>query len=143
MENQSTRGKIQEELPQIDTVLVVDDEDNWCYVTKILLQDSGSVKRVLTANNGLEALKKLQTLMANEEKMPELIILDIKMPVMDGFGFLENLSKSQDMDLSNTKIYITTSSFLSKDKERAKLYPISGYITKPLTEEILRDILRY
>jgi CheY-like chemotaxis protein len=143
VENQSTRGKIQEELPQIDTVLVVDDEDNWCYVTKILLQDSGSVKRVLTANNGLEALKKLQTLMANEEKMPELIILDIKMPVMDGFGFLENLSKSQDMDLSNTKIYITTSSFLSKDKERAKLYPISGYITKPLTEEILRDILRY
>jgi CheY-like chemotaxis protein len=130
-----------EALPQIDTVLVVDDEDNWCYVTKILLQDSGSVKRVLTANNGLEALKKLQTLIANGEKMPELIILDIKMPVMDGFGFLENLTKMQEIDLSHTRVYIMTSSFLSKDKERANLYPIAGYITKPLTEEIIRDIL--
>ncbi len=88
MENQRTRGKMGEALPGIDTVLVVDDEDNWCYVTKILFQDTGSVKWVLTANNGLEALKKLQTLIANGEKMPELIILDIKMPVMDGFGFL-------------------------------------------------------
>jgi CheY-like chemotaxis protein len=130
-----------EALPGIDTVLVVDDEDNWCYVTKILFQDTGSVKRVLTANNGLEALKKLQTGIANGENMPELIILDLKMPVMDGFGFLENLTKMQEIDLSKTRIYITTSSFLSKDKEKAKLYPIAGYITKPLTEEIIRDIL--
>jgi CheY-like chemotaxis protein len=138
---ESTIDKNGHELPGVDTVLVVDDEDNWCYVTKILLQDTGVVNRVLTANNGLEALKKLQTLIANGEKMPELIILDIKMPVMDGFGFLENLTKMQEIDLSHTKIYITTSSFLFKDKERAKLYPISGYITKPLTEEIVRDIL--
>lgn len=141
MENQSTKDNNIKDLPQIDTVLVVDDEDNWLYVTKILLQDSGSVKRVLTANNGLEALKKLQTLMANGEKMPEVMIVDLKMPVMDGFEFLENLTKSQNMDLGYTKIFITTSSFLTKDKERAKQYPISGYITKPLTEEIVRDIL--
>jgi CheY-like chemotaxis protein len=110
-------------------------------VTKLLLKDVGVGKQTLTANNGLEALRKLQTLAANGEKLPELIFLDIKMPVMDGFEFLESLKKSPSLDLSQTKIFITTSSFLSKDKERAQLYPIAGFVTKPLTEEILQTIL--
>ncbi len=93
MEKKSTIDTNGQELPGIDTVLVIDDEDNWCYVTKILLQDTGAVKRVLTANNGLEALKKLQDSIVNGEKMPELIMVDIKMPVMDGFAFLEHLTK--------------------------------------------------
>ncbi len=142
MEKESTIDTNGQALPQIDTVLIVDDEDNWRYVTKILFQDTGAVNSVLTANNGLEALKKLQNSIDNGEKLPELIILDIKMPVMDGFQFLENLTKIPNLNLSGTKIYITTSSFLAKDKERAKLYPIAGYITKPLTEEIVRSILR-
>ncbi len=68
-------------------------------------------------------------------------MVDIKMPVMDGFAFLENLTKMPDLNLSQTKIYIMTSSFLNKDKERAQVYPIWGYITKPLTEEIIRNII--
>lgn len=129
-------------MPQIDTVLIVDDEDNWRYVTKILFQDTGAVSSVIKANNGLEALKKLQNSIANGEKLPELIILDIKMPIMDGFQFLESLAKMLSLNQNGTKIYITTSSFLAKNKERAKLYPIAEYITKPLTEEIIKSILQ-
>jgi CheY-like chemotaxis protein len=128
------------EIPQIATVLVVDDDPNWCYVTRLLLEDEGVGQQILTAPNGLEALKKLQTMAANGENLPELIFLDIKMPVMDGFEFLEEIAKAPALNLTRTRIFIYTSSFLPKDKERARQYPVSGFITKPLTEEKLRDI---
>ena len=129
-------------MPQIETVLVIDDDDSFCFLTKLLLQDAGVGKRVITANNGLEAIKKLQAMAAGGEKLPELIFLDIKMPVMDGFEFLEQLTKSPGLPLHGTRIYMSTSSFLPKDKERASRYPIAGFLTKPLTEELLSDLLR-
>jgi CheY-like chemotaxis protein len=110
-------------------------------VTKLLLEDEGVGNQILSAHNGLEALKKIQTMAASGEKLPELIFLDIKMPVMDGFEFLDQLALLPEIDLSQTRIFMYTSSFLAKDKERAKQYPVSGFITKPLTEEKLRDIL--
>jgi CheY-like chemotaxis protein len=130
-----TPGAIQknpEQMPQINSVLVIDDDDNFCFLTTLLLEEAGVGRRVMTAHNGLEALKKLQTMAAGGEKLPELIFLDIKMPVMDGFKFLDQISKPQALPLSNTRIFISTSSFLPKDKERAGRYPGAGFITKPL-----------
>ena len=128
-------------MPQIDIVLVIDDDEGWLFIYKNILRKAGIGKQVLTANNGLEGLKILQNIAAKNEKLPELIFLDIKMPVMDGFDFLDEVTKSAEWDLSQTKIFICTSSFHPKDKEKANLYPISGFITKPLTQDILRDIL--
>ncbi|MGV3589679.1 MAG: response regulator [Adhaeribacter sp.] len=125
----------------VNTVLIVDDEDNWCFVIKRILQKAGVGKQIFTANNGLQALETLKAIAATEEKLPELIFLDLKMPVMDGFEFLEEATQLAELNLSQTRIFILTSSFLPKDKERANGYPISGFISKPLTQEILTDIL--
>ncbi|RDV14574.1 response regulator [Pontibacter diazotrophicus] len=130
-----------EKWQQINVVLVVDDDDNWCFVSKKILQKAGVGKDIITANNGQQALEILQAFAAEGKKLPELIFLDIKMPLMDGFQFLEIATKSAELDLSRTKIFVCSSSFLSKDKDRAKQYPVAGFITKPLTLEILRDIL--
>ncbi len=124
---QGTRDKTLEKLQQINTVMVVDDDDNWCFVSKKILQKAGVGKQIITANNGLDAIKKLQTFAANGEKLPELIFLDIKMPVMDGFEFLEEVSKTANLDFSQTKIFMYSSSFHAKDRERANLYPVSGF----------------
>lgn len=129
-------------MPQINAILVVDDDDNICFLTRVLLKDAGFNKRVITAPNGLEALRTLQAMASGSEKLPELILLDIKMPVMDGFEFLEQLAKAAELDLGQTRIFISTSSILTRDKQRAGLYPVAGFLTKPLTEETLRDILR-
>lgn len=129
-------------MPQINSILVVDDDDNICFLTRILLEDAGFDKRVITAYNGLEALQTLQAMASGGETLPELILLDIKMPVMDGFEFLDQLAKAAELDLGDTRIFISTSSILPKDKERAGLYPVAGFLTKPLTEETLRDLLR-
>jgi CheY-like chemotaxis protein len=141
VEEQSLIIKGQENIPSIDTVLVVDDDEGWCFLSKKILERAGVGKKIITANNGQEAIKKLQHILVSGENMPELIFLDIKMPVMDGFEFLEEVTQSAELNLSQTKIFMCTSSILSKDKERAYNYPISGFITKPLTQEILKNIL--
>ncbi|PIQ21382.1 MAG: response regulator [Cytophagales bacterium CG18_big_fil_WC_8_21_14_2_50_42_9] len=142
MEEQSAVGVNSREMQAVNTVLVVDDEDNWCFVIKRILQKAGVGNQIWTACNGLEALEKLKTISATGEKLPELIFLDLKMPVMDGFEFLKEATQSVELNLSQTRIFILSSSSLSKDKERANAYPIAGFISKPLTQDILNDILR-
>src|SRR5215217_4411570 len=132
--------KTTQEQQAISTVLVVDDDDNWCYLSKRILQKAGIGKEVLTAHNGLEAITRLRTLAAGGEKLPDLVFLDIKMPVMDGFEFLDEIMKSTELNLSQTRIFMCSSSFHHKDRERANQYPVAGFITKPLTQEVLNNI---
>lgn len=121
--------------------MVVDDDDNWNYLSKRILQKAGVGKQIITATNGLEAIKKLQTLIAGGTRLPDLIFVDIKMPVMDGFAFLEEITHSKDLYPHHTRIFLCSSSLHSKDKEMAERYPIAGFITKPLTVELLHTIL--
>lgn len=141
MEQKSTTNTKADKWSQINSVLVVDDDENWCFISKKILQKAGFGKEILTATNGLAAYEKLKAMAADGDDLPEFIFLDIKMPVMDGFGFLDEVMKSEDLNLSHTNIYICSSSFLPKDKERAKQYDIAGFITKPLTLEILNSII--
>ena len=124
-----------------ETVLVVDDDENWCYIAKMLLKKAGFGNRVITAGNGLEALERLLAMAAAGERLPELVLLDIRMPVMDGFGFLDAVAESAELDLSRTRVYVCTSSSLPHEKERASRHAVAGFITKPLTQELLRGIL--
>jgi CheY-like chemotaxis protein len=141
MEEQRTERGNLEKMQQINTVLVVDDDADWCFLAKIILKKAGVGKQIITAQNGLEGIKTLQAIVISGQRLPELIFLDIKMPVMDGFEFLEQTTKSADLDLSRTRIFVCSSSFHPKDKERANLYPVAGFISKPLTQEILKGIL--
>ena len=141
MEERSTIDQNPEHRPELETVLVIDDDKDWCFIAKMILQRAGVGKQVITANNGQEGINTLRTISAKGEKLPDLIFLDLKMPVMDGFEFLDEISKSAEPDLSNARIFICSSSFHPKDKERAYLYPIAGFITKPLTVDILKEIV--
>lgn len=127
-------------MQQENTLMIIDDDDDYCFLTKKILQRAGVGQKIITASNGLEALKKLQEFNASEEDLPALIFLDLKMPIMDGFEFLEEVRKTDELDLSNTRIFVMTSSVLPKDKERANTYPIAGFISKPLTPKVLEDL---
>jgi len=124
----------------IDTVLVIEDEEIGRYLAVSVLKKMGIGREILQATNGLEALKVLREA-CKDNKCPDLILLDIKMPVMDGFEFLIELSIASDIDINDSKIILLTSSASPRDVERSKLYPISSYIYKPLTKEKLQEIL--
>lgn len=141
MEDQSAARANSAALPTVDTILVVDDDETYRFLVKRILHKSGFCQQIITAHNGSEGLQILQVMAASGGKLPELIFLDIKMPVMNGFEFLEEVFKSKDLYLSQTKIYMCSSSMLLKDKEKAYLYPIAGFLTKPLTSVVLQGIL--
>ncbi|WP_299824833.1 response regulator [uncultured Pontibacter sp.] len=127
---------------QVNTILVVDDDENWCFISKRLLRQANACDKIITAQNGLVALSALKDLAAQGGKMPAIILLDIKMPVLDGFGFLKALESETHLDLSETKVYICSSSLHPRDKQTAEDFAVAGFITKPLTKEMLTDILR-
>lgn len=123
------------------TIMIVDDDDDYCFIAEIIFKKAGIGNQCIKASNGSEALEKLLEISAKGEKIPEVILLDLKMPVMDGFQFLEEVRNKPDLDLSQAKVYVSTSSILPKDKEKAFTYSITGFIPKPITKEILKNLL--
>lgn len=118
-------------------VLVIEDDQTSAFLLKLLLQESDLVESISTTNNGWEALDYIKRLKANGGKYPELIFLDINMPVMDGFEFLEACRQVGSLESENTKVIILTSSTHHQDIGKAKAYGIMNYLIKPITEEAI------
>ena len=92
-------------------------------------------------DNGEVALKEVDRVIRENLPHPRIILLDLNMPVMDGWEFLEAY-ENRDQDLPETKIVILTSSINPADNEKSKRYSkVSGLIHKPLTVEDLKSIL--
>ena len=134
---------------KLNCVLLIDDDDSTNFINKLVVERSGITDTVEIALNGKEAIDFL-TNDGKYEKGPEhpfpqpmLILLDINMPVMDGWEFLEayrNLSADQK---SQIIIVMLTTSLNPDDNHRAKGIPeISGFKHKPLTLETITDILK-
>lgn len=127
-------------MTQFESVLLVEDDETSRFLATSVLKKMGVGKRIVIAVNGLEALNLLKEVCANN-KCPELIILDIKMPVMDGFELLAALNQAEDIDISQAKVIMLSSSASPKDMEKAQLYPFITYMHKPLTKEKLQEVL--
>jgi len=121
-------------------ILLVDDDDASIYLTQRILTKVEIEADILIAKHGQEALNIVKEV-CQREQCPELILLDINMPVMDGFEFLEELQKSADLSRCAFKIVLLSSSTHQLDVARAQHYPVSDYIQKPLTPEKLARIL--
>jgi CheY-like chemotaxis protein len=120
------------ELIPINKILLVDDDIAANYLSKQLLLKLHAAKEIDMAENGSVAFTLL-----TQKECPDVIFLDIKMPQMDGFDFLECL---QHMDLpKNVKVIMLTSSVRPEDKQKAFSYKgVVDYFEKPLTPEKLQ-----
>ncbi|WP_162052683.1 response regulator [Pontibacter pamirensis] len=127
-------------LKQPKTVLLVDDDNLSIFLSKRVLKMSGIEADILTAQHGREALAIIRELY-HSGRYPELILLDINMPVMDGFAFLDELQKSIDWKSVSMKIVILSSSLHDLELARAKKLPVVGCIEKPLSKEKLSRFL--
>lgn len=123
---------------EISDILVIDDDRliNKCMERIIFMTEFKN--RVSTFKNGKEALAYLDRKAKDLDQV--LIFLDINMPVLDGWGFLEELQKRGFKDQMN--VLIMSSSTALSDKKRSKQYPqVMGYLEKPLATDTLLDII--
>jgi CheY-like chemotaxis protein len=109
-------------------VLVADDKDTGRELVRTVLEKSGL--QVFEANDGTQAVAEALRL------HPDLIILDIHMPGLDGFGVIEKLRR--ESAFSHTPIIALTASAMMGDRERAMAAGFTGYITKPIRLDALR-----
>ena len=116
---------------KIHSILVVDDDENDQFICEYTIRKFDPSIRILKAFDGTEALDVLRT------ETPDAIILDINMPVMNGFEFLDRYA--QEFEVHAPVVAMLTSSHLGKDRERAMQYSfVKSYFEKPLQADHLR-----
>ncbi|WP_109098682.1 response regulator [Aquimarina sp. AU58] len=123
-------------MPQnIESVCIIDDDLIYINLVSKIIELKKLSESVLIFNNGKEALDFfLQSLQQEEnEEIPQIIFLDLNMPVMDGWEFLNEFSKIKNQIRKKIDLYVVSSSIDSRDIERAKSIDIvSDYLTKPI-----------
>lgn len=129
----------------IRKVLCVDDDTISLTISQLLLKRTGFASEVDTVIDGSEALTYFENLFANDPdpvgNAPELILLDINMPVMNGWEFLQEYNPRYAAKLLNTHIIILSSTIDPEDFALAKQYPVvMQFISKPLSIENLEEL---
>ena len=124
-------------MKKLNLVLIVDDDEISNYVTTVTIQHFHEYAEIKTALNGVEAMNFF---LQNPENVPEIIFLDINMPLMNGFEFLDWYESS--VFNGTTKICMLTTSVSRDDKEKAGEYAdVIDYIEKPLKYESINELL--
>ncbi len=124
-------------LQKTECVLLIDDDPASNFLARQLIEEIDGSIQVCTSRNGAEALAFLDGCMVSGN-CPDLVLLDLNMPGMDGFAFLEALQSSFNPP---RRIYVLTSSYCHGDVERASGFRIAGYLSKPVSAEQLQQIL--
>lgn len=127
---------------KLKNTLLIDDDEATNFINELLIEELNFTDKLLITQNGQEAMKILRELCSKSgEQLPELILLDINMPVMDGFEFLEAFQQLDCPARKNTAIVMLTTSLNHRDVEKVKEAGITDFLNKPLTKEALEYIL--
>ena len=122
------------------SVCIIDDDSIYQMLAKRLISLNHLSDVVFEYGDGREAYLALKQMHDQGEKLPDVIFLDINMPIWDGWDFLDEIVK---LELQQTlEIYMVSSSTSPYDREKAESYPlVKRFLTKPLEIEDLKSIL--
>ncbi len=127
---------------KMDTVCIIDDDPIYVYGTKILLNyNRNFCSNIVVYEDGHEALVNLTSMVKSGSTFPEVIFLDLNMPIMDGWEFLDEFIKLP----FKTKpiVYVVSSTIAEWEIEKAKSYDIvKDFISKPLSFAVLEDLFQ-
>lgn len=120
---------------------LIDDDPVFRLVAKKIIEKNGTFGSVDFFRDGKEGIESLKTIIEEDKNnLPDAIYLDIEMPIMNGWEFMDEFLKLPEDIRSKINIFIVTSSISNDDKDKAASYPeIKKYITKPLDAEKLNE----
>ncbi|MDT0606338.1 response regulator [Croceitalea rosinachiae] len=125
-------------------VFLVDDDLIFRTAATVLIKQIFPGYQISHFENGLEVYEKLIDLSENQGQLPDLMFLDINMPVMNGWELLEELKSAPAIIRDQVQVHILTSSIAPEDMNLSKTYNfIDGYVTKPLTQQDLHRVAEY
>ena len=137
----SSKAEPSEEVKKLDQILLIDDDKMVNFLNKAIIQRENVANEILEYEYPEEALHYLEKICKQDNSCPDLIFLDINMPRIDGWEFMERY-RSMSSDCKNCIIIMLTSSIDPSDERRAQeTEGITGYRSKPLTSEMIDEIV--
>ncbi len=128
-------------MKKVNTACVIDDDEIFLYWASKMLNEIDFSEHILVYKNGKEAIEGLKDLNQKGKRLPDVIFLDINMPIMNGWDFLQDFLKIPNNNPEGVLVYIVSSSIDQQDLEQAKQFDIvHNYILKPLSTEDLVKI---
>lgn len=125
------------------TIAIIDDDDIFVYITKKAVEQINFIQQIKVFGNGKDAIDYLKENSGNPDLLPEIILLDLSMPIMDGWQFLDEYTKIKPIIGKKIIIYIVTSSISPEDMRKAKsIDTVSDFIIKPITKDKLMEIIK-
>ena len=129
-------------MAQLSSIMLVDDDTTTNFLNEMLIKRMGVAEHLHIAENGAEALEALQrACVPVSASCPDLILLDMKMPIMNGIEFLEAYAQLPLARQQGVVIVMLTTSLLLSDLERVQQLPVAGVLNKPLTKEKLQALV--
>ncbi|MBX9734265.1 MAG: response regulator, partial [Chitinophagaceae bacterium] len=120
-------------------ICIIDDDEVYQFTVTKNIQSQKLAKKILVFSDGEEALQFLTANIGDNDAVPDVIFLDINMPIMDGWQFLEKYIHLKPRIGKKVTLYMVSSSVDPADTQRAKaIEEISDYIIKPITPEQLK-----
>jgi CheY-like chemotaxis protein len=130
-------------MKKLKSILIIDDDGDCSFFHERLMKKMGCAENIETVRDGKEGLTLLTANLQAGKPNPNLIFLDVNMPGMGGWDFLEEYQKNNQTEKDKTILILLTTSIRAEDAERAKKYPdISGYYKKYLSEKTLGEIFQ-
>lgn len=124
------------------SVFIIDDYPINLQIAELFIKRQGFFDKISSYLNAQEAFDYLMTHIHNPVLLPDVILLDIHMPILDGWMFLDRFEDIQPYLKKNIDVFIVSSSADYYDRQRIKRYPsVKGYFPKPITDDILQNIV--
>lgn len=129
-------------MKQIKTACIIDDDDIFRFILKKHIENQNLAEVILMFENGEQAIQHFLEFAGDAEKLPDVVFLDINMPVMNGWDFVTAYHNVRRKLAKDATIFMISSSVDDRDVSRAKhTEVIADYLTKPLDKELVHQLI--